>query len=266
MRENKVGYFMFMFRTILVLFFVLPVIYTHASEQSKLKNEIAKFLKENPDLVLQILRENDMAILDLLERASQKRYMMQEEARMEKSFEKPLTPEIELTRAIRGNKNAKITIVEYSDFQCPYCSRAYYTVNELLKKYAGKVRLVYKHLPLDMHSQAMSAAQYFEAITKQDPEKAWKFHDIIFENPAVLKNGEQGLLQTVASLGLDQKQLKKALKSKNIKAQIEKDVIEAKKFGFNGTPSFLINGIPLRGAHPQESFSKIIDKLLTKAK
>lgn len=266
MRKNKASYFIFMFRIILVLFFVLPVICAHASEQSKLKDEIAKLLKENPDLVLQILRENDMAILDLMEGASQKRYMMQEEARMEKSFENPLTPEIEPTRAIRGNKDAKITIVEYSDFQCPYCSRAYYTVNELLKKYAGKVRLIYKHLPLDMHSQAMSAAQYFEAITKQDPEKAWKFHDIIFENPDVLKNGEQGLQKTAASLGLDQQQLKKALKNKDIKAQIEKDVKEAKKFGFNGTPSFLINGVALRGAHPQESFSKIIDKLLMTAK
>ena len=102
--------------------------------------------------------------------------------------QKKVNPVIEDSRVIVGAKNAPITIVEYSDFECPYCSRGFATVKQLLSEYKGQIRFVFKHLPLDFHPLAKPAALYYEAIALQSHEKAIKFHDKIFENQNVFKN------------------------------------------------------------------------------
>ena len=96
-----------------------------------------------------------------------------------------LSPAIDASRIVRGNPKAPITIFEYTDFQCPYCRYGAKTIDEVMARYEGQVRLIVKHLPLPLlHPMAMACAQYFEAISLQSADKAWAFYDRIFRGPA----------------------------------------------------------------------------------
>ena len=137
---------------------------------------------------------------------------------------------------------------------------------ELMEKYKGKIRFVYKHLPLSFHQQAMISAKYYEAIRLQSNEKAFKFHDMIFENQQGLRNGEKFLQDMAKKVGADVAKVKKALESEKVNKRIQEDMAEAAKFDMQGTPGFLINGVPVRGAYPASEFDKIISQLVEKKK
>ena len=189
-----------------------------------------------------------------------------EEEAQAKEFESPKNPLIRPDESIRGTKGAPLVLVEYSDFECPYCTRGLNTVQALLKKYDGKLQFIYKHLPLDFHPNAMLASQYYEAVRMQNEEKAFKFHDEIFRKQRQLKKGEKFLKPLAKGLGVDMGRLAKDIKSDKVKKRIQQDIEEAAKFGFQGTPGFLINGISVRGAYPPEHFDKIIAKLVEMGK
>ncbi|MBI4050989.1 MAG: thioredoxin domain-containing protein [Elusimicrobia bacterium] len=217
------------------------------------------------------LRENKSGLFKVVMEANQEEQMRRakereeaEKKEVDEAIKNPKKPKITGSTRIRGDKNAKYTLVEYSDFQCPYCSRGFQVVEELRKKYGKEIRFIYKHLPLDMHPQAMPAAQYLEAAGKQSPEKAWQFHDILFSNQGKL--GEPFFKETAQQLGLNVEKLEKDAKSPEVKAMIETDIQEANSFGFTGTPGFLLNGVPLRGAYPVEHFDSIIQKIEQKKK
>ncbi|MFN9066084.1 MAG: DsbA family protein, partial [Bdellovibrionales bacterium] len=147
----------------------------------------------------------------------------------------------------------------------PFCSRGYNTVKQVMAEYKDQVRIVFKHLPLDFHPLAMPAAQYFEAIAKQDHSKAEKFHDLIFQNQNELKTKKEAFLKESAKkVGANMTQLEKDLKDEGIMARIQKDMEEARKFNITGTPGFIINGVSLRGAYPFPEFKEIIDRHLKK--
>ena len=110
-----------------------------------------------------------------------------------------------------------------------------------------------------MHPNAMPAAQWFEAATLQNPEKAWAFHDKLFENQDKL--GDEFFEATAKSLGLNVDKLKKDMQSQEVKDAIAADTKEAESFGFDGTPGFLINGVPVHGAYPPEYFDQMIQKI-----
>ena len=235
-----------------------------------LKDEISKVLKENPEILYQVIQENPaefMAVLQVAAKQAQQQEAitkkLQEKKEFEASFSKPLTPEIRKDEAIRGSKNAPLMLVEYSDFQCPFCQRGYNTVMELMKKYPGKIQFVYKHLPLDFHAEAKPTAHYYEALRMQSNELAFKFHDAVFQDISKLKQGEPFLKQLAQKSGADMKLLAKTLKERKgeIQARIQQDIDEAQKFGMTGTPGFLLNGIPLRGAYPVAQFENIIREL-----
>lgn len=232
------------------------------------RDELKKALDANPDLVLAALKKADKAevfetIVDAQKAYQEKKEKEAEEEQrkeVEEAFKNPLKPAIDEKTRIRGDKNAPITVVEYSDFECPYCGRGYRTVEQVRQKYGPKLRFVYKNMPLvAIHHLAMPAAQWFEAVALQNPDKAWIFHDKMFQNQEQL--GEEFFRKTVKELGLDVKKAEADRSSDAVKAKIEADVKEARKFGFTGTPGFLINGVPLRGAYPAEEFDKIISKL-----
>jgi predicted DsbA family dithiol-disulfide isomerase len=103
------------------------------------------------------------------------------------------------------------------------------------------------------------AAHWFEAIGKQDPEKAWLLHDYLYEQQAVLKEGDAGLEAVVVSLGLNPEEVRTVASDEAITVQIEKDREEARRFGFAGTPAFVINGVSIRGAYPEEEFVRVIE-------
>lgn len=229
-------------------------------------DELKKALQENPDVLIEAIKANKKAIFDIINQTGiEEQTRAQQEAEKaerkayEDAFKNPFKPAIDDKTRIRGSKDTKYTLVEYSDFQCPYCASAYPTVEELRKRHGNDLRFIYKHLPLPFHQQAMPAAQWLEAIAIQSPEKAWKFHDILFENQDKL--GVDFFKQTAKDLGVDVERCEKDAESQAVKDRIAADIEEAKQFGFNGTPGFLLNGIPVRGAYPIEYFEEIIKKL-----
>jgi protein-disulfide isomerase len=229
-------------------------------------DELRKALQKYPDVLIEAIKANRKAIFDIINQTG-----LEEQARVQKeaeeaekkayedSFKNPLKPVIDDKTRIRGAKDAKYTLVEYSDFQCPYCAGAYRTVEELRKRHGNDLRFIYKHLPLPFHAQAMPAAQWLEAVAIQSPEKAWKFHDILFENQDKL--GVDLFKKAAKDLGVDVERCEQDAESQAVKDRIAADVEEAKKSGFNGTPGFLLNGIPVKGAYPIEYFEDIIKKL-----
>ncbi len=232
------------------------------------RDELKKALDANPDLVIGALKKADKTALFELIMDAQRDYQLKkqkeeeakEKAELEAAYKNPYKPSIDDKTRIRGDKNAPITFVEYSDFQCPYCSRGYQVVETVRRKYGAKVRFVYKHMPLvAIHPFALPAAKWLEAVAIQSPEKAWLFHDKMFENQNLL--GEDFFKKTVKELGLDASKAAKDADGAAVAAKIEADIKEAKNFGFTGTPGFLINGIPLRGAYPPEEFDKVIARL-----
>ena len=237
-----------------------------AASAAPTKNEIKDLLKKNPDILLDVLKENRKALLGIVEEAAQEaqvaRQAEQEEAAkkdFEDSIKNPKKAEITEKTRIRGNKDAKYTLVEYSDFQCPYCARGYQTVELLRKKYGGNLRFIYKNMPLPMHPQAMPAAQWFEAAALQSADKAWAFHDKMFQNQDKL--GVPFFKETAKSLGLDVKKMEQDAAGKTVADKIEADMNEGHSMGFDGTPGFLFNGVPVRGAYPPSYFDMIVGRL-----
>ena len=238
-----------------------------------LEAQIVKAFKNNPTLLADAVRENPFefmtAVRDAAKSAQEeegKKREEQDQRALQEKFESPLRPLIRKDENIRGNVDAPITLVEYSDFECPFCSRAFATVQELRKKYGSKLRFIYKHLPLSFHPNAMDAALYHEAIRLQSGEKAWEFHDELLENISKVKKGRAYFKSLAKRLGMNMKKLGRDVDSKKVKQRVGEDMKEAEKFGFRGTPGFVINGIPVKGAYPPAHFYQIVDQLKEKGK
>jgi len=156
---------------------------------------------------------------------------------------------------LRGDSKARVIIVEFSDFQCPYCQSVQPTLKTLLAKYDGQVSLAYRDLPLrDIHPQAELAAEGSRCAGEQG--KFWEFHDLLFANQNKLDR--PGLVGLAHELKLDEKQFDSCLTSGKYKEQIEQDRQTGLRAGVSGTPGFFINGSLLSGNLPQESFERII--------
>lgn len=167
-------------------------------------------------------------------------------------------------RIVRGNSAAPVTIVEFTDFQCPYCSNGARTVGAMMEKYEGKINLVVKHYPLPFHAAALPAALYFEGIAVQSPEKAWQFYDALFADPRQLSDGEDALKKVAAELGVDMKKLEQDARSPETYKKIAADKQEFEQAQFDGVPVFVINGTVLVGAQPPQKFIEVIDAALKK--
>jgi len=162
---------------------------------------------------------------------------------------------------VRGAKDAPVTIVEFSDFQCPFCKTATTTIKQVLDKYPGKVRLVFRDFPLvSLHPLAPKAHEAARCAAEQG--KFWEYHDLLFEKSPKLTPDE--LKQYAQSLKLDTAAFNQCLDSSKYTAEVDKDVKEGATLGLTGTPSFFINGRQLVGAQPVTAFQKIIDGELAK--
>jgi protein-disulfide isomerase len=163
---------------------------------------------------------------------------------------------------VKGNPNAKITIVEFSEFQCPFCSRVVPTINELTKKYGDKINVRFMHQPLPFHADAPLAAEASMAAGEQG--KFWEYHDLLFQNNKALKR--EDLEKYAQQLQLNMGKFKQALDSGKFKEHVKKDSEAGNAVGANGTPTFFINGRKLVGAQPQSAFEAIIEEELKKVK
>ena len=157
---------------------------------------------------------------------------------------------------LRGNPGAPVTIVEFSDFQCPYCLRAQAALQEVMAKYQGRVRLGYRDFPLDqIHPRAHKAAEASRCAGEQG--KFWEYHDILYADNAKLSDTD--LLAHAKTLALEQKKFEACLTSGKYAAAIEKDTQEGANAGVTGTPAFFVNGVLLSGAQPFSAFAGVID-------
>lgn len=257
----------------LLVVFLSAALLASCTSDEKMKEQITRILKDDPKVLTEAIEKHPAEFIEALQKAAKnaqeemgKKREEDEKKKLEESFDKPLVAEIRKDEAIRGPKDAPITLVEYSDFECPFCSRGFETVQALLKKYDGKIRFIYKHLPLSFHEQSMISAKYYEAIRLQDEKKAFAFHDEVFKNQRKLKNGEAFLQATAKQVGADMARLKKDVNSEAVAKRIEEDMKEAGSFGMQGTPGFLLNGVPVRGAYPTEYFVNIVDELQKRGK
>ncbi len=166
----------------------------------------------------------------------------------------------------KGDADAKITIVEWSDFQCPFCGRVMPTLREIEKSYGADVRIVFKHNPLPMHPDAPYAAK--AAIAAQRQGKFWQMHDKLFEannsqKPDALKQDKVD--QMARDIGLDMERYRRDVTSPETAQVIRDDQAQAAKLGANGTPHFFINGARVSGALPFETFKTVIDAQMKRA-
>jgi protein-disulfide isomerase len=162
----------------------------------------------------------------------------------------------------KGPAAAKVTIVEFSDFHCPYCRGVQSTLSELLSKYGDRVRLVFRHFPVDsLHPQARRASE--AAWCAQQQDKFWQYHDRLY---LVGNDATPGTLSRIATdVGLDAAKFSACTASGAASAAVEKDIEDARRLSLNGTPTFFINGRPFIGRQPIENFTRVIDEELAHA-
>ncbi len=157
----------------------------------------------------------------------------------------------------KGSASPKVTIVEFSDFECPFCNQVQNTLKQIMDGYGGEVRLVFKHLPLEGHRYSMPAARAAYCATEQD--RFWQFHDALFSkrdlSPAALE-------QIASDLGLGLPKFQACLNSEQSRAAIVRDLEAAKLFRIDSTPSFIVNGKLIKGALGLADFQKIIEQEL----
>jgi len=170
-----------------------------------------------------------------------------------------------------GPADASVTIIEFSDFQCPFCVRFWnQTLPQIKQEYQGKVRFVYRDFPLtNIHAWAQKAAEAAECADDQD--KFWEYHDLIFANQGALSEqlnteGLDGVLATFKSyapdLGLDTAPFDDCLESGKYTSEVQKDTQDGQSYGVTGTPAFFINGQLVSGAQPFAAFKTVIDAAL----
>ncbi len=214
-------------------------------------------LREHPEILIEAIRQQGPAVLEVIENAARSRQRTLERTRFLGELAKPLNPVLDAGRASLGPQNAPVTIVEYSDFLCHFCAQAAVTVQQLLQRHPGDVRLVFKHFATGKND--VRASLYFEALTLQDPKKAWAFMEKAFARQKdVQEKGDEVLSSLAGEVGADMKRLAEDLKRKDLADRIESDVKEARGFGFEGTPVFLVNGAPVRGAVPLEALEEYV--------
>lgn len=176
----------------------------------------------------------------------------------------PIAPKVNLDIGddpVKGDPDAPVTIIEFSDFECPFCGRFYSdTLGQLEKEYidTGKVKFVYKDFPLSFHPQAEPAAVAASCAGEQG--KFWEYHDKIFDNQASLSSGSY--TTWASELGLDASKFKECVDSGKYEAEIQEDIKEGSAAGVKGTPAFFINGQLVSGAQPFSVFQQAIEAAL----
>jgi len=208
--------------------------------------------------------ENVKKIGDSLERYFQKkREEAQKEAaksdqeKMEAQFAHPVKVDVG-SSPVRGNPSAKVTIVAFSDFQCPFCQRGASVLDDVMKAYPNDVKIAFKNLPLPFHEKAKPAAKAALAAGKQG--KFWEMHDLLFKNQQAL--GDDLFVKLATDLGLNIDKFKSDMNSPEVAKQIEDESELARTLGVNGTPGFFVNGVLISGAQPLPAFKAVIDRWL----
>jgi predicted DsbA family dithiol-disulfide isomerase len=221
---------------------------------TQFRSQLAEDDAQAREQVIQALKQREKQRL-----AEDLRKVLFEEAGVEILLEPPRV-EVAIAEGTpqQGPADAPITLVEYTDYQCPFCKRVQPTLAALLERYDGTIRHVFKNLPLPMHPQAQLAAE--AALCAQDQGTFWKFHDWLFENQKTMNHDT--MVAAAGELGMNVDTFTACIDGGTHSEQVRADVNEARGFGITGTPGFLINGRVLTGAQPVEQFEVIINEEL----
>ena len=221
------------------------------------EDEIAAFYDENINRMGE--RDLDQMRDDISAHLTQQRVVaivadLREQAATEICLE-PARLEVEAIGHSRGPDDAVVTIVEFSDFHCPYCGRVVPTIDEVLAKYPTQVRFVFRNLPLSMHPRAQAAAE--AAACAGNQESFWDYHDLIFADRKA--DSDEDFERHASELGLDMQAFRQCVQNRETQQIVDADFATAGRLRISSTPSFVINGIPLSGARSLEAFSEVID-------
>jgi len=230
----------------------IPAEETQSPEFPTDKTALEAFIKE-------VIRENPELIYETVNTYIQDQKRRQRDNALEDALDNRVEmPTVHPYNPAAGPADAPITLIEYTDFQCPYCARGANTVDLLMKRYDGKIRRVFKNNPLRNHDAALPAAKAALAAGVQG--KFWEYHDELFKvSPNI---NEAVIVETAEAMGLDMERFKADRQSDVIAEQVAADQAEAEKLGLTGTPSFILNGAVVRGARPPQFFSRVIQQLL----
>jgi protein-disulfide isomerase len=165
-------------------------------------------------------------------------------------------------RPARGPSNASVEMIEFSDFQCPFCQRANPTVDQVLKTYGDRLKFVYRHYPLPNHPNARPAAE--AAACAEAQGKFWEYHDRLFANSTKLTDAD--LKAHASALGLDMAKFNSCFDNHQQKPRVDQDIAAADAVGVSGTPAFFVNGRMIDGAQPFDVFKQVIDEELARAR
>lgn len=232
------------------------------SQDIALREQLETLLRAHPEIVLDILRSHSEEVLDIAQQGAEKRRRQSLLSQWESDRKLPKNVALE-GRPVSGPENAPVTIVAFSDFLCTYCHQAAFTLATLMKRYPGKIRLVFKQNPKDETGRLAGA--WFLAAYAQDKAKAWKMYALLFERQRDLEADHEGALNTIAKeVGLDVARIKSDLASRAAEhtAILDGDAADAKALGFVGTPYFLVNDMVVRGALPLDNFVDAVEIVL----
>ena len=224
--------------------------------------EIAAFYEENRaalgDDTLEQARDRIRSFL-AAQREGEAQRGLREQAAVTIRLEPPRL-EVAAAGPSKGPAHARVTIIGFSDFQCPFCRQALATLEAVFERYPDDVRLVFRNFALHSHRRAYAAAE--AALCAAEQERFWPYHDMLFANPRALE--DEDLLRYAEELGLDAARFEQCVASGEYRAQVEAETREARSMGIGGTPAFLINGLLLSGARPAEDFYRVIDTELAR--
>jgi protein-disulfide isomerase len=215
---------------------------------STTKEQIAPRIKQYLEQQRQF--EARQAFMKSLEEKYKAEYMLE-----------PLRVEVAAVGPAKGPANAPVTIVEFSDFQCPFCSRLVPTIEQVHAKYGDKVRVVFRQFPLSIHPNAQKAAE--ASLCAEEQGKFWEMHDAMFKDQQGL--GVDGLKAKAASIGLKAEDFNSCLDSGKYASKVAADMDAGTKVGVSGTPAMFINGRLISGAVPIDQITPVIDDELKRA-
>ena len=211
---------------------------------------------ELEETVLEIIRKHPEVLIESVQAYQKQQQEQQQQARQSFASQLKSKPQTIIADSpSTGSLSEKIILLEFSDFQCPYCEKAYETVKEFMHKHGDEVTLVYKHFPLfTIHPQALPAAKASWAAQQQG--KFWDYYDALFEQQDNL--GEDFYIELAEDLDLDMEQFERDRNSRNADLAIEKDMELAQEIGIQGTPLFIFNGQVFSGAIPLSTLEEAL--------
>jgi len=235
----------------MVLALLVPGPAFSANVQPEFENKVVEVLKKNPDL-----------LLELVNKAAQEEHEKQMMSQIEDSIKNPVSPKIDPDRLLFGESEPKITFVEYTSFQCGFCAQSKDLIEKLFKEHDGRIGLYIKHMP---HSEVGKAeAKMFEALRMHSNKAARVFFGYAYDNMSSFQENHEKAMDSFLDYAQDEGWIKKdqvlaSYKSEKVKNLVQDDLNEAEKFGFTGTPAFVINGVKIEGMQDKAFFDKAIE-------